>query len=150
MGKIYILRSWGKSMFIKLDLVLPRGLSSLYSIYIKEERPFGLCQTDLISLGERRNRKCRSIQLRVGLVRNSCVFFWEFVISTFIQHFTKPLFIKYLNLRQFLLSSLGDNCVILYKAISCDVGTTLNCWQMLFYVTNRHKNVSSNRALLMP
>ena len=27
-------------MFIKLDLVLPRGLSSLYSIYIKEERPF--------------------------------------------------------------------------------------------------------------
>ena len=85
-----------------------------------------LCQTDL-SLGERRNRKCRSIQLRVGLVRNNCVFFWKFVISTFIQQFTKPLFIKYLNLRQFLLSSLGDNCVILYKAISCDVGTTLNC-----------------------
>ena len=25
-------------MFIKLDLVLPRGLSSLYSIYIKEDR----------------------------------------------------------------------------------------------------------------
>ena len=30
-----------ENMFIKLDLVLPRGLSSLYSMYIKEERPFG-------------------------------------------------------------------------------------------------------------
>ena len=30
-----------ESMFIKFDLVLPRGLSSLYCINTKEERPFG-------------------------------------------------------------------------------------------------------------